>query len=151
MWWDKLGKPQYGGELVISSPSNIENFDPYFSEHFTQIYTGWLERLHAEDWTLDPAVFDYKLISPHQYLKGSLAESWEFTEPDTLVFHLRKGIRWQNIPPLYGREFTADDVAYHFHRLYGLGSGFTHPSPAQDKVIMYQDLISVTEIGRAVV
>ena len=148
MWWDKLGKPQYGGELVISSPSNIENFDPYFSEHFTQIYTGWLERLHAEDWTLDPAVFDYKLISPHQYLKGNLAESWEFTEPDTLVFHLRKGIRWQNIPPLYGREFTADDVAYHFHRLYGLGSGFTHPSPAQDKVIMYQDLISVTAIDK---
>jgi peptide/nickel transport system substrate-binding protein len=148
MWWDKLGKPQYGGEMVISSPSNIENFDPYFSEHFTQIYTGWLERLLAEDWTLDPAIFDYKLISPHRYLKGHLAESWEFTEPGTLVFHLRQGIHWQDIPPVKGREFTADDVAYHFHRLYGLGSGFTEASPAQDKTIMYQDLISVIAIDK---
>ena len=30
-WSDKLGNPQYGGEIVISSPSNIENFDPYYS------------------------------------------------------------------------------------------------------------------------
>jgi len=148
MWWDKLSKPQYGGEIVISSPSNIENFDPYFSEHFTQIYTGWLERLLAEDWTLDQAVFDYKLISPHRYLKGHLAESWEFSEPGTLVFHLRQGIHWQDIPPVNGREFTADDVAYHFHRLYGLGSGFTEPSPAQDKTIMYQDLVSVIAIDK---
>jgi len=144
MWWDKLGKPQYGGELVISSPSNIENFDPYFSEHLTQIYTGWLERLAAEDWTLAPKVFDYKLISPHQYMKGNLAESWEFIEPGTIVFHLRKGIRWQNIPPVNGREFIADDVAFHFHRLYGLGSGYTNQSMHHNKVIMYKDLISVT-------
>jgi peptide/nickel transport system substrate-binding protein len=144
MWWDKLGQPQYGGELVISSPSNIENFDPYFSEHLTQIYTGWLERLSAEDWTLDPSVFDYKLISPPHYLKGNLAESWEFTEPDTLVFHLRKGIHWQDIPPVSGREFTADDVVFHFHRLYGLGSGYSGQSPHHNKVLMYRDLLSVT-------
>jgi len=33
-------------------------------------------------------------------------------------------------------------------RLYGLGSGFTRSSPAQDKVLMYQDLVSVTAIDR---
>jgi peptide/nickel transport system substrate-binding protein len=147
-WWDKLGKPQYGGEMVISSPSNIENFDPYFSEHLTQIYTGWLERLLAEDWTIDPSIFDFKLVSPHRYLKGLLAESWEFTEPGTLVFHLRKGIHWQDIPPVNGREFTADDVVFHFHRLYGLGSGYTRQSPHHKKVIMYKDLLSVTAIDK---
>ncbi len=146
--WDKHGEPQYGGEIVISSQSNIENFDPYGSEHLTQIYTGWLESLQAGDWTLDPAVFDFKTVAPSRYLTGHLAESWEFTAPQTLVFHLRKGIRWQNIPPVNGREFTADDVVYHFHRLYGLGSGFTKPSPAQDKVLMYQDLVSVTALDR---
>ena len=147
MWWDKFGEPQYGGEIVISSQANIENFDPYRSEHLTRIYTGWLETMQAEDWTLDPAVFDFKTVSPHRYLTGHLAESWEFTSPQTLVFHLRK-IHWQNIPPVNGREFTADDVVYHFHRLYGLGSGFTRSSPAQDKVLMYQDLVSVTAIDR---
>ena len=28
-WWDKLGKPQYGGEMVIRANWNIVNFDPY--------------------------------------------------------------------------------------------------------------------------
>ena len=29
-WWDKLGKPQYGGELVIRSKRDVVNFDPLF-------------------------------------------------------------------------------------------------------------------------
>jgi peptide/nickel transport system substrate-binding protein len=45
------------------------------------------------------------------------------------VVHLRKGVHWQDIPPVNGREFTADDVAYHYHRLYGLGHGFTQRGP----------------------
>ena len=31
-WWDNLGVPQYGGELVIRANRNIQNFDPYFDE-----------------------------------------------------------------------------------------------------------------------
>ena len=52
-WWEKLGKPQYGGELVFRLNRKIVNFDPYFGHHLTQIHTGWMERLHAADWTLD--------------------------------------------------------------------------------------------------
>jgi len=29
-WWDALGKPQYGGELVIRANRNLENFEPLF-------------------------------------------------------------------------------------------------------------------------
>jgi peptide/nickel transport system substrate-binding protein len=143
-WWDKIGKPQYGGEMVIRSTSNIANFDPYNSDHFCQIYSAWLEKLFAEDWTLDPAIYDYKGVPPKKYLKGLLAESWEFTEPTTLVIHLRKGVHYQDIPPVNGREFNADDVVYHYHRLYGLGSGFTKPSPYHATVNAYKELISVT-------
>jgi len=28
-WWDKLGKPQYGGEMIIRANWDIVNFDPY--------------------------------------------------------------------------------------------------------------------------
>ena len=31
-WWDELGKPQYGGEMVIRADRNIMNFDPYFGD-----------------------------------------------------------------------------------------------------------------------
>ena len=39
-WWDKLGQPQYGGELNIRTNRRIANFDPYFGVHLTQIYTA---------------------------------------------------------------------------------------------------------------
>src|SRR5262249_59469968 len=46
-------------------------------------------------------------------LKGDLAESWA-ASPDYRVwtFKLRQGVRWQNVPPLNGRELTAADVKY---------------------------------------
>jgi peptide/nickel transport system substrate-binding protein len=142
-WWDKLGKPQYGGEMVFRLNRKIVNFDPYYGVHLTQIYTAWMERLHAVDWTLDPSVSsDSKGLRPARG-KGYLAETWEFTDPYTYVVHLRRGVRWQNVPPANGREFTADDVVFHFHRMYGLGSGMK-PSPAQSNVAIAKELISVT-------
>ena len=146
-WWDKLGKPQYGGELVIRANRDIVNFDPYFTETLTSIYGAWMERLVADDWTVDPAEWDYKITwHPSKYLKGQLAESWEFKDPCTHIIHLRKGIHWQNIPPANGREFTADDVVFHYNRLYGMDGG--NPSPYRTTDIRLKDLISVTATDR---
>jgi peptide/nickel transport system substrate-binding protein len=142
-WWDKLGKPQYGGELVIRANRDIVNFDPYFTETLTSIYGAWMERLVADDWTVDPAEWDYKITwHPSKYLKGQLAESWEFKDPCTHIIHLRQGVRWQNIPPANGREFTADDVVFHYNRLYGIDGG--SPSPYRTTDVRLKDLISVT-------
>ena len=150
-WWDKLGKPQYGGTMNLRFPSNIVNFDPYNEAQLTQIFWAWMESMANGDWTLDPASFDYKIfLSPNQYRKGQLAESWEFTDPKTFVVHLRKGIHWQDIPPVNGREFTADDVAYHYHRLFGLGSGLK-PSPWHSTVPAYRNLVSVTAVDKYMV
>jgi hypothetical protein len=40
---------------------------------------GWLELFYNPDWTLDPAIFDYKMtvINP-DYWKPYLATGWEF-------------------------------------------------------------------------
>src|SRR5262249_23067477 len=48
-------------------------------------------------------------------LKGDLAEPWQST-PDYRVwtFRLRQGVKWQNVPPLNGRELVAADVKYCF-------------------------------------
>ena len=81
-------------------------------------------------------------------MKGYLAESWEFTDPSTYVAHLRKGIHWQDIPPANGREFIADDVVFHFNRMYGLGGGFIKPSSLPASVNAFQYLISVTAIDK---
>src|SRR5262249_48140230 len=50
-------------------------------------------------------------------LKGDLAESWQGS-PDQRVwtFTLRRGVKWQNVPPVKGRELTAADVKYCFEQ-----------------------------------
>jgi len=109
------------------------------------VISGWMEQLTADNWTLSPTVYDYSgSFRPSDYVKGFLAESWEFTDSNTYVIHLRKGIHWQDIPPVNGREFTADDAVYHYHRLYGGGDGFTKPSPYYATVAMWQDVTSIT-------
>ena len=44
-----------------------------------------------------------------------LAEKWEIS-PDakTYTFQLRKGVKFQNLPPVNGREFTSDDVKFSY-------------------------------------
>ena len=88
-WWEKLGKPQYGGEMVIRINNDITTFDPYFGGHHFQIYSAWMEQLHTDDWTTDPAIYGYKVgFPPDQFVKGYLAESWEFADPSTCIVHL---------------------------------------------------------------
>lgn len=45
-----------------------------------------------------------------------LAERWEEPNDTTVVFHLRRGVRWHNKPPVNGRELTAEDVKFTFDR-----------------------------------
>ena len=129
-WWNKLGTPQYGGTMTIRLSNNIVNFDPYFSRLLTTIQSAYMEKLFAYDWTLDPSVYNYPgQFCPDKFIKGFLATAWEFTDPSTIVVHLRQGVHWQNIPPANGREFVASDVAFHYNRLCGLGDGYTKPTP----------------------
>ena len=46
-----------------------------------------------------------------------LAESWSASaDLKTYTFKLKKGIKWQNVAPLNGREFVADDVVFNIKR-----------------------------------
>jgi len=143
-WWDSLGTPQYGGTLTLRLKQDIANFDPYNLGNIANIESGWMERLFTRDWTLDPAVFNAQIAyCPNDYAKGCLAQSWEFTDPGTVVVHLRQGVHWQNIAPANGREFIADDVVFHYDRMLNLGSGMK-PSAYYMSTPAYLDIISVT-------
>ncbi len=52
-------------------------------------------------------------------LLPGLAEKWEQKDPKTWIFHLRKGVKWQD-----GSDFTADDVVFSIKRLQGKTSNF---------------------------
>src|SRR5499433_3586549 len=48
-------------------------------------------------------------------LKGDLAESWQGSADQRVwTFKLRRGVKWQNVAPLNGRELVAADVKYCF-------------------------------------
>ena len=98
---NKPKTPQYGGTMNLRIDSDILTFDPDDSSSCYTIMSGWLETLHAGYWPLEPVPFDQK-YSYLNYTNCHLAESWEFSEPGIYVVHLRKGIHWQDIPPVNG-------------------------------------------------
>ncbi len=112
-------KPRRGGVVTWAEISDPVTFDQSFGHasyawamHFTS------DGLVYGDWTkgqagTGEALWAYASYLPPQRLSvGALAEKWEFRDPTTLVYRIRQGIRWQNKPPVNGREFTADDVVF---------------------------------------
>jgi peptide/nickel transport system substrate-binding protein len=128
-WWDSLGVPQYGGTLTIRIKSDPRTFDTYFGRDGTGIDAWNYETLGMADWALDRQIYNFQVddILP-QYKVGRLAENWEQPDLQTIIFHIRKGVRWWDKAPANGREFTAYDVEWFWRRQLGLGSGFTKPS-----------------------
>ncbi|MBI2887560.1 MAG: ABC transporter substrate-binding protein [Chloroflexi bacterium] len=48
-------------------------------------------------------------------LEGDLAKSWEVSaDGKTYTFKLHEGVKFQNLPPVNGRELTAEDVVWSF-------------------------------------
>lgn len=128
-WWDsKFGTPQYGGTITIAGSSIENSFDSYSPMNTNNNYYD--EPLWIIDPTLDRTKADLTSdwIS-YQYWKGNVAQSWSWSDPEHLVVNLRQDVYWQNKAPVNGRQFTADDVVFHFDRLLGTGSGFTTPDP----------------------
>jgi len=129
-WWTELGEPQYGGTIVVRMAALADKFDPYFPWGAGAVHYYWYEHLLTWDWTLDRDVWPFKTAwATSDYFRGMLAESWEWPDPQTMVIKLRQGIYWQNKAPVNGREFTAEDVVYHYDRVFGTGNGFTTPNP----------------------
>lgn len=130
-WWDKFGTPQYGGAITIRKPSNPLYWDPYYGTDTIRVQSYYSETLAlTAEPTIDRAIWDFKArFIPAEYYRGYLAESWETPDLATYVFHIRKGIRWQDKPPVNGRELTAYDIEYSWQRMLGFGGGYTKPSP----------------------
>ena len=122
--------PQYGGTITFARNNEPAGPDVVISGPWAQAYVaGVLEKLARGDWALDREEFDFKShYTPLSALTGQLAESWSQPDPLTYVVKVRQGVHWHDKPPMNGRELTADDVVYNFHRITGTGSGFTEPS-----------------------
>src|SRR5262245_56879925 len=90
--------PKRGGVLRIAD-REAPNLDPHLAVSFlthswsSMVYSQLVrfaygpEQKHSADFTITP----------------DLAEKWEYKTPTTVVFTLRKGVRFHNKPPVNGR------------------------------------------------
>ncbi len=99
LWGREAGSPKRGGIL------RVRGFDtPNFDHHLT-----------IAGFTQSTLSFVYSKLVRHQVggdvppgafiVEPDLAERWETLDDTTYVFHLRKGVRWHNKPPVNGRSF----------------------------------------------
>ena len=123
--------PQYGGQLVVSFAGEPPHADLWWGSAHIRPVGPVLEKLGMVDWATprDKWAFNHGWYVPREVVKPHLAESFETPDPLTIIFKIREGINWHDKAPMNGREFTADDVVFNFHRFTGLGSGFTEASP----------------------
>ena len=122
--------PEYGGTLTFSHGLGAHAIDPYFGNPATGPTDGVAEKLGIMNWGVDRDVWDLKtLFMLATHTRGRLAESWEISQDGlTYTFHIRKGVRWHDKAPMNGRELTAHDIEYNFHRILGMGD-FTEAGP----------------------
>lgn len=94
-----------GGSLVVRVVNDPPNWSPFTASTYTAafantVYSKLIRRKVAPE--VDPA---------DVVLEADLAAKLpEAPDPQTFVFTLRQGVKFQNIDPVNGRELTADDV-----------------------------------------
>jgi len=96
------GEPEYGGHSV--SP-----WDTAFGGLDVQLNTDWYGAAMFYGY-----LFDMDRRDDTLHLQA--ADSYEQVDELNHVWKLKQGIKFQNVDPMYGREFVADDVAYSFTR-----------------------------------
>jgi peptide/nickel transport system substrate-binding protein len=139
---DTLGrlmeKPQYGGIITVMRNADPRDFDEAFANTWGTWTLGMTnDPLICVDWSKGPSgtgeadiMKDCYYPSFTEYLKPHLCESFEFPEPGTHVYNIRKGIYFQDKPPVNGREMTAEDVLYSIKRMYEMPGSWVYQAHA---------------------
>ncbi|MGH8058686.1 MAG: ABC transporter substrate-binding protein, partial [Candidatus Entotheonellia bacterium] len=110
LWGQAVGTPKRGGILRVRGWDAV-HFDPHLTRNFRThtalsfVYSKLLR--HKVGPEVKPGTF---IVEP------DLAERWEEPDDTTYLFHLRKGVKWHNKPPVNGRELVAEDVKFSFDR-----------------------------------
>ena len=125
-----VSAPQYGGTITYGDDLGFAAVVDTYYQWVDPVLSGVVEKLGIGNWAIDRNEWAFNsAYTPLRTLTGALAESWETPDDTTIVLNIRKGVQWHDKPPMNGREFTADDMVFNYHRYLGLGSGFTERSP----------------------
>src|SRR5919109_35602 len=129
LWGAEAGPPKRGGILRAPGRDPV-HFDPHLTiNNYTNYVLSFVySRLvrHKVGADVEPGTFT---------VEPDVAERWEELDDTTYVFHLRKGVRWHNKPPLNGRELVAEDVKFTYDRfLAEKGNGNRYLLDSVDRI-----------------
>ena len=117
--------PEYGGTITVASimPGIFIDTHTLGGGAPAAYVSGVLEKLSMVDWAIDRDVYPIGNVDTedNSFLIGQLAESWELPDDTTIIFNIRKGVHWHDKAPMNGRELTAKDIEYNFHRWLAMG------------------------------
>lgn len=101
--------PKKGGSLVLAGV-NLTFHDPHQMTSPSDVFMAGLEYNQLLRWPKDPD----KGFGP----EPELVDSWQIA-PDALsaTFKLHPGVKFAQVAPVNGREFTADDVKWNLDRM----------------------------------
>ena len=104
--------PRPGGVMRVATSWDYQTIDPVTSAAGGTVTIPNVTYNRLLGIVRGPAADPYKLE-----LEPELAGSWE-RSPDglTFTFNIQPGIRWQNLPPLNGRDFVAEDARFAIER-----------------------------------
>ena len=144
--------PRYGGTLTFAQTGPSASADIVVPGGWAEaLVDPVLEKLSIADWATPRDEFDFVFLFPPDHTNGALAESWSQPDPLTYVVNVRQGVRWHNKAPMNGRAFTAQDVEYNYHRLLGLGSGFSERTVTPWELLASANIESVTATDESTV
>ncbi len=126
---EEFSAPEYGGKLAYALTWIGEHPDSWYIGRRAIHYVGLVNEKLVGEWGIDREEDGWYSTNEPPSTIEALAESWEQPEQLTTVFKIRKGVHWQNKAPMNGRELTAQDVEYNFHRLFGMGN-FSEAGPS---------------------
>jgi peptide/nickel transport system substrate-binding protein len=118
-------EPQYGGTYRVHN-TPIRSLDPHMET--------------ASQTTMITVNTNNGLLRFNPSMDGvepDLAKSWRQIDELTYEFKLHEGVRFHDVPPVNGRELTAEDVKYSIERVAGMHgrlSDFKHSYYFHDKI-----------------
>ena len=105
-------EPKAGGTMVVASTWDVGPMDPTVSAAGGTVTIPNMVYNRLLGIVRGPAADPFKLE-----LEPELAQSWE-RSPDglTFTFNMTPGVKWQNVDPLNGRAFVAEDARFALDR-----------------------------------
>jgi peptide/nickel transport system substrate-binding protein len=122
-------RPKYGGTFTGFITVDTGNWDPAQMRDLMGFQISITnEPLMMGDWAKGPSgskesTWQYGAIGNAGLSTGQLAESYEIPDNKTIIFHIRKGVKYWNKPPANGREFTAEDAAWNIKTQWDFAGG----------------------------